>query len=90
MDNLPASIPERESGMALVFELSTPPEPFEDEFPMIGQYMMLLVEGKPVIYIPEDDEIISDPEEQLFFIMRCAPITEFHGAVGVTINKHEE
>lgn len=76
---------------ALHFECDSPPEPFEDEFPMISDYYLLVHEATgPLMFIPEDDEIIKDPVDIVLGIMRMAPITHFVGATEVEINVTEE
>jgi hypothetical protein len=75
---------------ALHFECDMPPEPFEDEFPMISDYYLLEYESHPIMFLPEDDELITDTEQALHYIMRLAPLTHFTGGVEVELNATEE
>lgn len=78
---------------ALRFVCTSPPEPFEEEFPLVGEYLMIrhLDEEFDLVcvYIPEDGQFLYR-EEALKYIMRLAPISTFAGAVEATITLPED
>jgi hypothetical protein len=75
---------------ALQFLCDSPPEPFEDEFPMIGGFLLLEHDNEPIMYIPEDDEVITDTKKALQYIMVLAPLMHFNGGTQVVLNITED
>jgi hypothetical protein len=74
---------------ALLFECESPPEPFDEEFPLVGSWALFETGGGVVnLYVPEDDQHLTDPSEILQWIYKIMPISHFKG--GAQINIHEE
>lgn len=84
---------------ALHYVCEQPPEPFEEEFPLVAEYYLFRAQALDeahgtewnltAVYIPEDDQLLQK-EAALQFIMQMAPIATFSGAVSITVTIPEE
>jgi len=69
--------------------IEEPPEPFAEEFPLVSNLAMLEYNGKICLYVPEDDEFITNPTTVLRWLHVLMPIIKFGGGCQVTITESE-
>lgn len=77
--------------IAFMYDIKPPHEDLlPEDFPLISNYVFVKAEDAHgsvfwLLYVPEDNHLITDPLEQLEFIHRMAPYATFHGAVDADV-----
>lgn len=63
----------------------------EEEFPLTSEFFWVeLEDGRHAIWLPEDDEYITDGDEVLAFLWRAMPHSHYEGTYEANANITEE